>query len=101
LNKPEIASEIARLSNATAEELGITKRWILTQLKQSALENFPRYVETQDDEGRVSVLTFGNASAANKALELLAKHSGLLVEKVEHSGGVDIRINDVDITQLR
>lgn len=26
-----------------------------------------------------------------KALEMLAKHFGLLVEKVEHSGGVDIR----------
>ena len=100
LKKPNIAAEVKRLSNVAAEELGITKRWILQQLKDSVETNFPRYVESETDKGDV-VLTFGNAAAANKALELLMKHAGLLTEKVEHSGGIDIRINGVDVDQLR
>ena len=100
LRKPQIAAEVKRLSNVAAEELGITKRWILQQLKDSVETNFPRYVESETDKGDV-VLTFGNAAAANKALELLMKHAGLLTEKVEHSGGIDIRINGVDVDQLR
>ena len=68
LLKPDVASEVAKLDAVTAEELGITKLWILSGLKRLA-------------EG--SLLGDYPATVGVRAYESLAKMSGFLVERSE------------------
>lgn len=101
LSKPHIQTRVRDLSNQSADELGITKRWLLTKLKESVEVNFPHVEIGYTQDGDPVALLVGNPSAANKALELLMKHSGHLVEKVRHEGGIDITINGVPVDLLR
>ena len=69
-------------------------------LAKSVVDNWPRYETEHDIDGNPVVLRFGSPAAANKALEMLAKDAGMLAEQVHVSGGIDIRINGVDIGDL-
>lgn len=80
LSKPVISSRIIELGNVTAEEIGITKRWILTKLQEAVEVNWPRWEIGYTATGRPVPVMLGNANAANKALELLARHSGMLID---------------------
>ena len=69
-------------------------------LGQSVIDNWPRYEVHEDGEGNPVALRFGSPAAANKALEMLAKDAGMLADQVHVSGGIDIRINGVNIDDL-
>ena len=69
-------------------------------LAKSVLDNWPRYEVHEDNEGNPVALRFGSPAAANKALEMLAKDAGMLADQVHVSGGIDIRINGVNIDDL-
>jgi len=81
LTNDDIRDRVIELSNATADELGITRRRILTRLWENAVQQHP--------------------GGSNKALELLMKHRGDLIEKVHHEGGIDINVNGVDLDNLK
>lgn len=93
LRNAEIARRISDQAQQTAEELGITRAMLLTQMRQAIEEDWPRYEIVEDAKGNPVGIEIGNASSRNKNLEMLAKHLGLFVERVEHSGGIDINVN--------
>ncbi len=68
LLKPDVLDEVAKLDAVTAEELGISKLWIMSKLKilveGAMVGEYP-------------------ATVGVRALESLAKMSGLLVERSE------------------
>ena len=109
LKKPNIAAEVKRLSNVAAEELGITKKRILEKIWSTVEKAYDGAPKTDKNGEAVRVLIDGeeqtvydwSPAGTLKGLELLMKHAGLLTDKVEHSGGIDIRINGVDVDQLR
>lgn len=101
LKNVQIAERVQELGNATADELGITKRWLLEKLRESVETNFPRFEIVVDMKGNPVAVTLGNPAASNKALELLMKHAGHLVERIQHEGGIDITINGVPIDSVR
>lgn len=70
-------------------------------MAQSVIDNWPRYETEYDAEGNPVVLRFGSPSAANKALEMLAKDAGMLDDRVDISGRIDVTINGVNIDDLR
>lgn len=101
LRKPEIARAVGERAQQTAEELGITRGYLLSKLRDSVEDNWPTYIQGVDSKGGDIALALGNPSAVNKALELLLKHMGLLTEKVEHTGGIDIRVEGVPVNDLK
>ncbi len=87
LKKPEIRNRVTALSNETADELGLTQRRILLKLwdvVEKAYEGAPK----TDKDGR-AVFVDGvlimewSPPGATRALELLMKHRGMFIERVE------------------
>ena len=108
LTKPHIRAEVARLGQQTADELGITRGYILSGLMtvaEQAMEGIPKFTSKGepllDAEGRQVMAQ--DSAGANRALELLMKHRGDLVDRSapEASGGVSVTINGVDVQDLR
>jgi hypothetical protein len=69
-------------------------------MAQSVIDNWPRYEIAEDGDGQPVALRFGSPAAANKALEMLAKDAGMLADSVKVSGGIEIRINGVNLDDL-
>jgi hypothetical protein len=69
-------------------------------LAKSVIDNWPRYEIAEDGDGQPVALRFGSPAAANKALEMLAKDAGMLADSVKVSGGIEIRINGVNLDDL-
>ena len=65
---PDVADEIAKLDAVTAEELGVTKLWIVSTAKTLVDRSLAGEVP---------------ATVGVRALEFLAKMSGFLVERTE------------------
>lgn len=85
LHDPEVRAAIAQREGRLADELGITKQWVLEKMREvvdTAMNGEPP-----------------NLTAANKALENLAKHRGMLTEKheVQHIGTVYTLSLDKDL----
>ena len=101
LRKPEIAEAITEYESALADEIGITKQWILERLREVA-ERCLQATEVTDREGNPTGEWTFQATGANKALELLGKHRGMFIERatIDHSGRIDITINGIDPTDL-
>jgi hypothetical protein len=102
MSKSEIKEWVSdALANPPSDEVPIPQHIIRALMAQSVLDNWPRYETAYDEQGNVVILRFGSASAANKALEMLAKDAGMLGERLDVSGTIDIRINGVDVEDLR
>ncbi len=85
---------------AAADAAGATPEWIIKKMKSvvdQAMEGHP--VTDRDGEYVGHVKELGTAT---RALELLAKHRGMLREQTEthHSGGIDIRLIGVNTQDL-
>ncbi len=87
LRNPNIRNRVTELSNETADELGLTQRRILLKLwdiVEKAYEGAPK----TDRDGR-AVFVDGvlimewSPPGATRALELLMKHRGMFIERVE------------------
>ena len=106
LAKPHIQEEVQRLQEKASLRLALDLDHILSELHDNHEVTKPRTVikRTISEDGQVVEETeiIGNPSASNKALELLAKHLGAFVERVEHSGQVkmEILINGVPLDEL-
>lgn len=93
----EKRAEMARAATEKAvEKLALTKEWVIGRLManaERALQNVP----VLDTDGQPVGEYRYEGSVANRALEILAKHLGILVDKVEHTGadGGPIETSDV------
>ena len=117
VRKREIAAAIAAQQAPVLAKLGLTSERTLEEIKRIAYSDVRRMfdglnlkpISEMDDETAACVASFEvvikNAAAGDghtdtvhklkawdklKALEMAAKHLGLLVERVEHSGGITI-----------
>ncbi len=99
--KAEITQWIAEARTVESAELPMPAALIRALMAQSVIDNWPRYEIAEDAEGTPVALRFGSPAAANKALEMLAKDAGMLADNVRVSGGIEIRINGVDIEALK
>lgn len=91
--RPDVQERIKYLQEERAEELGIDAYYVLKSLKSVAercmqseevldRDGFPVLVEGPD--GSVAPQYKFDQSGANKSLELMMKHLGMLSEKVKH-----------------
>lgn len=78
---PKVQERIKYLKSMLMEELGVDQYFVVKNLRDIAQ----------------MAMKEGEYSAANKANELLGKHTGLFTEKVEHkhSGSVDMNLKVV------
>lgn len=93
----ELAEWVAEVGTVDTADVTVPPEVIRAMLARSVIDNWPRYEVEHDLGGNPVVLRFGSPSAANKALEMLAKDSGMLSDKVDVSGRIDIVINGVDM----
>jgi phage terminase small subunit len=83
---PKINPLIRKLTKATADEMGITKEYLIARLEEVAAD----------------AALAGNHAAANSTLRTLAQLRGDMVEQVQHDHRVvQVVINDVDVKELR
>lgn len=75
--RPDVQERIKFLQEERAEELGLDSYYVLSKLKDN-LEASMSGAEP-------------NRAAANKAIEMLGKHLGMFVGKIEHSGTIEIQ----------
>lgn len=105
LTKDDIKARVIELSNATADELGITRRRILTKLWDVVEKSYEGAPKTDKDGDPIIVagemIMDWSPPGTTRALELLMKHRGDLIEKVHHEGGIDINVNGVDLDSLK
>jgi phage terminase small subunit len=106
LRNAEVQREIRAIQDGIMGELGMDQKHLVAQLYSNHAVTKPRMetVIVTDENGAVIEYEqlVGNPAASNKALELLGKHVGLFVERQEitYSGGLEITINGVDISEL-
>lgn len=109
LTNPKIHARIVELGQTSAEELGFTKRRILLKLWDVVDKSFEGAPKTDKDgqpvvvtlDGKTITVYDWSPSGTTKALELFMKHAGLLVERHEIGGGIELRINGVSIENLK
>ncbi len=112
LRHPKVNPLIRKLTAATADEMGITREYLLAKIDEVAeltLRGEPYMLERED--GTLVAVTdangdqvYYNRSPQNtlKAMELLAKLRGDMIERSEvTTRSIEIRINDVDLEDLR
>ena len=75
--RPDVQDRIKFLQEERADELGLDSYYVLSKLKDN-LEASMSGAEP-------------NRAAANKAIEMLGKHLGMFVGKIEHSGTIEIQ----------
>lgn len=85
LAKPNIAEAIAKRQAKVATKAEVTQEWVIAKLRQAADECLG------DGDKR-------NAAAGIKAVELLGKHLGMMVDRqqVEQSGTLTVEIEYVN-----
>ena len=99
----ELAAWLATAREVESADVKVPPQLIRSMMMKSVVDNWPRYeVEYPDGEDSDPVvLRFGSPSAANKALEMLAKDSGMLDDHLDVSGSIEVRIVGVDVEDLR
>ena len=75
--RPDVQERIKFLQEERAEELGLDSYYVLSKIKDN-LEASMSGAEP-------------NRAAANKAIEMLGKHLGMFVGKIEHTGTIEIQ----------
>ena len=97
LTFPDIHNRVVELGRVSAEELGITKRRIILKLWDIVEKSYQGAPKT--DKGEPIVVTVDgerivvydwSPAGATRALELIMKQEGMLVDRVEHEGGVEL-----------
>jgi len=88
------------LAKPIDDEVRVPPNLIRALLAKSVVDNWPSYEIAEDGQGNPVAVRFGSSAAANKALEMLAKDAGMLADKVDISGTIDIRLNGVNVEDL-
>lgn len=93
LAKLSIQEEIAKAIAERSKRTQVNADWVLKNLQEifhRCMQNIP-VIEKGVNTG---VYKFEPA-AATRAVELIGKHLGMFVDKVDHSGGLDVVIKHV------
>lgn len=80
-----LAARAARTERATekaVEKLALTKEWVVSRLMENAERALQR-VPVLDDDGKPTGQWRYDGMVANRSLELLGKHLGILIERRE------------------
>lgn len=98
LKNEDVQAAVAERESNLADEIGITKQWLLTKLQEIVNESMkptPKtfhggVVQVEDENGQRHTVFEIDAASANRAIETLMKHRGMFTERhqVEHSGTV-------------
>lgn len=78
LTKPEISAAIAQIQAARAEKTGVTAEWGIMRLR--------------DVHDRAMSQSKPDYAAANRALELLGKHSGMFTDRLDITAKLEYEI---------
>lgn len=103
----ELAAWLDTAREVESADVKVPPQLIRSMMMKSVVDNWPRYEVDypEDDDGNPMgapvVLRFGSPSAANKALEMLAKDSGMLDDHMNVSGSIEVKIVGVDVEDLR
>ncbi len=97
----ELAAWLDTAREVESADVKVPPELIRYMLMQSVVVNWPRYETEYAEDGTAIVLRFGSPSAANKALEMLAKDSGMLDDHLDVSGSIEVKIIGVDVEDLR
>ena len=99
LTKPVIKAAVKAAQEQVAERLGITRTWVLTNLKTVAercmqaapvLDRSGNRVYVETATGDLAPAFVFNPAGATRALELLGKHIGVLTDKVKLEGNLNV-----------
>lgn len=85
LSKPDIQDAIQKLRAKISEKLQIDAEWVLERL----VRNHDRAAQAEpvrDREGNETGEYTYQGSVVNKALELIGRHRGMFIDKIEMSG---------------
>ena len=98
LTKPNVKPAVEKLMQNRAEKNLLTADWVLKHLKENA-DRCMQYKPVVDRCGHHETGVYKREpKAANKSLELIGKHIGMFLDKIEHSGtfkGVDTTFIDL------
>ncbi len=97
----EMAVWLDTAREVESADVKVPPKLIRSMMMQSVVVNWPRYEIVDSPDGDPVVLRFGSPSAANKALEMLAKDSGMLEDRVDVSGSIEVKIIGVDLEDLK
>ncbi len=97
----ELTTWLDTAREVESADVKVPPQLIRSMMMRSVVDNWPRYEVVNDEVGDPVVLRFGSPSAANKALEMLAKDSGMLDDHLDVSGSIEVRIVGVDVEDLR
>lgn len=89
LSKAKVQAGLARLTEAMARETGLNAKFVLDGLR----ENYDRAMQHEpvlDRDGKPTGEYTYAGTIANRALELLGKHLGMFVDRVDHTGEITI-----------
>ena len=98
----ELQKWLAAQGEVDTAEFRVPPHIIRAMLTQSVIDNWPTYEVVENSmTGEPVVLRFGSPTAANKALEMLAKDAGMLDNHVDVSGRIELVINGVNTEALK
>ena len=106
LKKPQIRAVVAEHGQQTADELGITLGKLLTRLDEVASKAL-RGAQKSTVTGTLVFDADGepimewNPAGVNRAIELLMKHRGDLIERLDVSGSLTVTLNGIDVEDLK
>ena len=100
-DKTELATWLDTAREVESADVKVPPKLIRAMLMSSVAVNWPRYEVVNNENGEPVVLRFGSPSAANKALEMLAKDSGMLEDRIDVSGSIEVKIVGVNVEDLR
>ncbi len=99
--KAEIIKWVEALGEVETADVKVPPQLIRSMMMKSVVDNWPSYEIVDGPDGDPVVVRFGSPSAANKALEMLAKDSGMLADRVDVSGSIEVKIIGVDLEDLK
>ncbi len=99
--KAELVKWVEALGEVETADVKVPPQLIRSMMMQSVVDNWPSYEIVDGPDGDPVVVRFGSPSAANKALEMLAKDSGMLEDRVDVSGSIEVKIIGVDLEDLK
>ncbi len=101
MSKSEMAVWLDTAREVESADVKVPPQLIRSMMMKSVVDNWPSYEIVDTPDGDPVVVRFGSPSAANKALEMLAKDSGMLEDRVDVSGSIEVKIIGVDLEDLK
>lgn len=101
LSKPDIKEFIEKRQSELSDKLNITQEWVLTRLKSISdrcMQQEPVMVHNGEEWVESGEFKF-DSSGANKATELIGKHLGMFITKMELDlNGAEVYIGGKKLT---